>query len=87
MDQSLLLFVELASGYSSVRNLRKSSSIKTLLIHHSSEHFPFLELSNQYKNRTKFYGALTRILVAGDIEHQEEDFAQFGKLSSLVFSI
>jgi exportin-7 len=78
MDQSLNLFVELSNGYSSVRNLRKSETVKMMLVNDPSNHFPFLETAPQSKNRTKYYAALARILFSGDVEVHDADFHNFG---------
>ncbi len=85
MDQSLNLFVELSNGYSSVRNLRKSETVKVMLNNDPSNHFPFLETAPQSKNRTKYYSALAKILFSGDVEGQDADFYNFGMYFLLLF--
>ena len=88
MDQSLSLFLELANGYninlinlrySSVRNLRKSETAQFLLANHSADFFPFLEISHQSKNRSRYYTALAKILFAGEPDTFEPGFHQFSK--------
>jgi exportin-7 len=78
MEQTLNLFVELANGYSSVKNLRKSETVKKMLLNHAAEHYSFLEHDYKSKNRTKYYAALTKVLFAGDADLQEADFNAFG---------
>ncbi|KAL6562813.1 hypothetical protein OROHE_005400 [Orobanche hederae] len=55
IDQTLSLFLELASGYMTGKLLLKLDTIKFIVVHHTREHFPFLEEHKCSRSRTTFY--------------------------------
>mmetsp|Transcript_32224 Transcript_32224/g.76547 ORF Transcript_32224/g.76547 Transcript_32224/m.76547 type:complete len:1079 (+) Transcript_32224:189-3425(+) len=66
VDKSLVLFHELASGYSSSKTLSKLDVITLALRHHGPAQLPFLNQSGNPRHRTTFYTTLTRILLMDD---------------------
>jgi len=73
VDKSLLLFHELASGYSSSKTLSKLEVVTFSLRNHGPQHLPFLTESGNPRHRTAFYTTLTRILLMDDQGHMEFD--------------
>ncbi|KAI3445190.1 hypothetical protein Pfo_001855 [Paulownia fortunei] len=55
IDQTLSLFLELASGYMTGKLLLKLDTVKFIVAHHTREHFPFLEEYRCSRSRTTFY--------------------------------
>ncbi|CAA0827410.1 ARM repeat superfamily protein [Striga hermonthica] len=55
IDQTLSLFLELASGYMTGKLLLKLDTVKFIVAHHTREHFPFLEEYSCSRSRTTFY--------------------------------
>ncbi|KAK4414267.1 Exportin-7 [Sesamum alatum] len=55
IDQTLSLFLELASGYMTGKLLLKLDTVKFIIAHHTREHFPFLEEYRCSRSRTTFY--------------------------------
>jgi hypothetical protein len=63
---SLTLFNELASGYSSGKLLVKLDLVNAVLAHHTSNNFPFLDYEANLSNRSLFYTTLGRILLMNE---------------------
>ncbi|CAH1784527.1 unnamed protein product, partial [Owenia fusiformis] len=83
ITKTLQLLSDLSVGYSSVRKLVKLDAVQFMLNNHTSEHFPFLGITNSTENqvndmrcRTTFYTALGRLLMV-DLGEDEEKFEQF----------
>ncbi|KAL3829837.1 hypothetical protein ACJIZ3_018639 [Penstemon smallii] len=55
IDQTLSLFLELASGYMTGKLLLKLDTVKFIIANHTREHFPFLEEYRCSRSRTTFY--------------------------------
>ncbi|XP_051118324.1 uncharacterized protein LOC127242236 isoform X2 [Andrographis paniculata] len=66
IDQTLSLFLELASGYMSGKLLLKLDTVKFIIAHHTREHFPFLEEYRCSRCRTKFYYTLGWLIFLED---------------------
>lgn len=62
VTKSLTLFNELASGYSSSKIMCKMDVVVEILEHHTSQHFPFLDVDGNVRNRTTFYSTLSKML-------------------------
>ncbi|KAM5298237.1 LOW QUALITY PROTEIN: ran-binding protein 17 [Ctenodactylus gundi] len=67
--------------YILLKKLVKIDAVKFMLKHHTSEHFPFLGISDSYclsdfRCRTIFYMALTRLLMV-DLGEDEDEFVNF----------
>lgn len=75
VEKSLLLFHELAAGYSSSKTLLKLQVVSLALQHHGPTQLPFLTLSGNPRHRTTFYTTLTRILLMD--EHGLMDFEAY----------
>ena len=73
VDKSLLLFQELASGYSSSKTLSKLDVVTYTLRNHGPQQLPFLNESGNPRHRTTFYTTLTRILLMDDQGHMDFD--------------
>ncbi|KAJ3088714.1 Exportin 7, partial [Quaeritorhiza haematococci] len=76
ISRSLQLFNDLASGYTSVKLLRKTETAQFILTHHTSDYFPFLDIPANIKGRSSYYAGLGRLLFAMD-ENQEMEFVEF----------
>ncbi|KAJ8654541.1 hypothetical protein O0I10_009847 [Lichtheimia ornata] len=73
--RTLELFNELASGYSSLKNLRKIETARLLLQNHMSNEFAFFESDKHNHNRMLYYQVLSKVLFADD--YTEKDFYSF----------
>jgi len=74
--ETLNLFNELTSGYSSVRIIRKLETSKYILANHYN--FQFLDIPENFKkNRMNYYSSLSRLLFADDT--YENEFDEFFK--------
>lgn len=73
VDKSLLLFHELASGYSSSKTLSKLEVVTYSLRNHGPQQLPFLNESGNPRHRTTFYTTLTRVLLMDDQGHMDFD--------------
>ncbi|TPX44123.1 hypothetical protein SeLEV6574_g04696 [Synchytrium endobioticum] len=73
---TLELLNDLASGYSSVKLLRKAETTQIILANHNSENFPFLDILGNFPSRVLYYSALCRLLFASD-EDQDIQFFDF----------
>uniref|UniRef100_A0A8B9CX59 RAN binding protein 17 n=1 Tax=Anser brachyrhynchus TaxID=132585 RepID=A0A8B9CX59_9AVES len=67
--------------YSLLKKLVKIEAVKFMLQNHTSKHFPFLGISDNYslsdlRCRTMFYTALTRLLMV-DLGEDEDEFENF----------
>ncbi|ORY07504.1 exportin-7-like protein [Basidiobolus meristosporus CBS 931.73] len=77
ISKTLNLFNELASGYSSVRLLQNLDTAKFILRNHTSEHFPFLLVPENFSLRLIYYMALSKLFFSDDVS--EEEFMEFIK--------
>ncbi|ORX83183.1 exportin-7 [Anaeromyces robustus] len=76
ITETLNLFSDLTSGYSSVRIIRKLDSAKYILANHYD--FQFLNIPENFKkNRINYYSSLSRLLFADDT--YETEFNEFFK--------
>jgi hypothetical protein len=62
LEDTLEVFVELISSYSSSKTLLQLESVQFLVRNHTGVHFPFLGYDNDNKFRITFYSALTRLV-------------------------
>lgn len=62
LDQTLELFVDLVSTYSSSKTLLGLETINFMVHNHTGMHFPFLGYDNDNKSRVVFYTALSRLV-------------------------
>ncbi|KAM6224221.1 ran-binding protein 17 [Rhynchocyon petersi] len=88
ISRTLQFLNDLSVGYSLtaityilLKKLVKIDAVKFMLKNHTSEHFPFLGISECYslsdfKCRTTFYTALTRLLMV-DLGEDEDEFENF----------
>ncbi|KAI1317503.1 Exportin 7 [Mortierella claussenii] len=81
--RTLRLYTQLASGYSSVKHIRKLDTTKALLKNHNSSDFKFLDPASKSSDtavarcRMNYYMMLSRVLFAED--NVEADFWRFVK--------
>ncbi|KAG0375493.1 Ran-binding protein 17 [Mortierella sp. AD032] len=79
--RTLRLYTQLASGYSSVKHIRKLDTTKALLKNHNPSDFRFLDPSNKSSDtsvarcRMSYYTMLSRVLFAED--NVDADFWRF----------
>jgi exportin-7 len=62
VGQTLTLFHDIASGYSSSKLLLSLGTVNFLLEHHTEEYFEFLSIPGNTRHRTTFYGTLSKLL-------------------------
>ncbi|RUS20332.1 Exportin-7-B [Endogone sp. FLAS-F59071] len=83
ITKSLRLFNDLASGYSSVKQLRKLDSTQYIMQNHASKQFSFLENSDNSASRMVYYSSLSKVLFAED--SGEREFYEFMKPFEVTF--
>ncbi|XP_068014902.1 ran-binding protein 17 isoform X2 [Melanerpes formicivorus] len=81
ISRTLQFLNDLSVGYSLLKKLVKIEAVKFMLQNHTSKHFPFLGVSDNYslsdlRCRTMFYTALTRLLMV-DLGEDEDEFENF----------
>ena len=76
LEQTLEVFVELVSSYSSSKTLLELDSVKFLVQNHVGAHFPFLGYDSDNKHRITFYSALSRLVFtsAEDLDNSFDVF-------------
>ena len=62
LEETLDVFVELVSSYSSSKTLLNLETVNFLVHNHIGTHFPFLGYDNDNKYRITFYSALSRLV-------------------------
>ena len=62
LEETLEVFVELVSSYSSSKTLLNLETVNFLVHNHVGAHFPFLGYDSDNKYRTTFYSALSRLV-------------------------
>lgn len=55
IDQTLSLFLDMASGYMAAKLLLKLDAIQHIMFHHGRDNFPFLDDPSASRTRTTFY--------------------------------
>ncbi|XP_060053128.1 ran-binding protein 17 isoform X2 [Erinaceus europaeus] len=81
ISRTLQFLNDLSVGYILLKKLVKIDAVKFMLKNHTSEHFPFLGISDShslsdFRYRTTFYTALTRLLTV-DLGEDEDEFENF----------
>ena len=64
ISKTLELLHDMAQGYSSSKLLLSLDTIRFLSINHTEEHFPFLSIPGNARQRTIFHATLTRLLLS-----------------------
>jgi exportin-7 len=62
LEETLEVFVELISNYSSSKTLLGLETVNFIVHNHTGQHFPFLGYDNDNKYRISFYAALSRLV-------------------------
>lgn len=62
--KTLDLLHDMAQGYSSSKLLLSLETVRFLSMHHTEEHFPFLSIQGNARQRTTFHATLTRLLLS-----------------------
>ena len=78
LEQTLEVFAELVSSYSSSKTLLSLETVNFLVHNHVGTHFPFLGYSSDNKNRITFYTALSRLVfsAAEDMNNSFDSFIE-----------
>jgi len=78
LEQTLEVFVELVSSYSSSKTLLSLETVKFLVDNHVGAHFPFLGYDRENKHRITFYAALSRLVFSSseDMDNMFDRFIQ-----------
>lgn len=76
LEQTLEVFVELVSSYSSSKTLLSLKTVDFLVRHHDGTNFPFLGYDKDNKYRITFYSALSRLVFSSseDIDNMFDEF-------------
>ena len=64
IGKTLDLLHDMAQGYSSSKLLLSLETVRFLSMHHTEEHFPFLSIPGNARQRTTFHATLTRLLLS-----------------------
>lgn len=64
IGKTLDLLHDMAQGYSSSKLLLTLETVRFLARHHTEEHFPFLSIPGNARQRTTFHATLTRLLLS-----------------------
>jgi exportin-7 len=64
IGKTLDLLHDMAQGYSSSKLLLSLETVRFLSVHHTEEHFPFLSIPGNARQRTTFHATLTRLLLS-----------------------
>jgi exportin-7 len=64
IGKTLDLLHDMAQGYSSSKLLLSLETVRFLAMHHTEEHFPFLSIVGNARQRTTFHATLTRLLLS-----------------------
>lgn len=64
IGKTLDLLHDMAQGYSSSKLLLSLETVRFLAMHHTEEHFPFLVIPGNARQRTTFHATLTRLLLS-----------------------
>jgi len=64
ISKTLDLLHDMAQGYSSSKLLLTLETVRFLARHHTEEHFPFLAIPGNARQRTVFHATLTRLLLS-----------------------
>jgi exportin-7 len=78
LEQTLEVFVELVSSYSSSKTLLSLDTVNFLVHNHVGSHFPFLGYDSDNKYRITFYSALSRLVfsAAEDLMNNFDTFIE-----------
>ncbi|XP_036913653.1 ran-binding protein 17 isoform X2 [Sturnira hondurensis] len=81
ISRTLQFLNDLSVGYILLKKLVKIDAVKFMLKNHTSDHFPFLGVSDSHslgdlRCRTTFYTALTRLLMV-ELGEDEDEFENF----------
>eukprot|EP01041_Mallomonas_annulata_P002473 gene2473-4803_t len=78
LEQTLEVFVELVSSYSSSKALLGLETVNFLVHNHTGTHFPFLGYGADNKYRITFYSALSRLVFAAaeDLSNNFDTFIE-----------
>jgi len=76
LKETLEVFVDLVSTYSSSKTLLGLETVNFLVQHHDGANFPFLGYNNNNKHRITFYSALSRLVFTSS-EDLNNCFEQF----------
>lgn len=78
LEQTLEVFVELVSSYSSSKTLLSLDTVNFLVHNHVGTHFPFLGYDSDNKYRITFYSALSRLVfsAAEDLMNNFDTFIE-----------
>jgi hypothetical protein len=76
LKETLDVFVELVSSYSSSKTLLNLDTVHFLVHNHVGTHFPFLGYDNDNKYRITFYSALSRLVFSSseDLNNSFDNF-------------
>ena len=76
LGESLDVFVDFVSSYSSGKTLLSLDTVHFMVYNHDGNNFPFLDYANNNKYRTTFYAALSRLVFTSseDLDNCFDEF-------------
>ncbi|KAJ0402462.1 hypothetical protein ATCC90586_009282 [Pythium insidiosum] len=77
INKTLVLFFEIASGYSSGKLLLGLETVQYLIGHHTADEFPFLSIPANTRHRTMFHMTLAKLLFSTAFDESSERFERF----------
>ncbi|EEY55154.1 exportin-like protein [Phytophthora infestans T30-4] len=77
ISKTLVLFFEVASGYSSGKLLLGLETVQYLIGNHTAEEFPFLAVPANTRHRTTFHSTIARLIFTTAFDESSERFERF----------
>ncbi|RHY29255.1 hypothetical protein DYB32_005303 [Aphanomyces invadans] len=77
ISQTLTLFLDIASGYSSGKLLLGLDTVQYLIRHPTAEEFPFLAVPSNTRHRTSFHSTISRLLFTTSFDESTDRFDEY----------
>ncbi|KAH9161707.1 hypothetical protein LEN26_001316 [Aphanomyces euteiches] len=77
ISQTLTLFLDIASGYSSGKLLLGLDTVQYLISHPTAEEFPFLAVPSNTRHRTSFHSTISRLLFTTSFDESSDRFEEY----------
>ncbi|RHY92746.1 hypothetical protein DYB35_006862 [Aphanomyces astaci] len=77
ISQTLTLFLDIASGYSSGKLLLGLDTVQYLISHPTADEFPFLAVPSNTRHRTSFHSTISRLLFTTAFDESTDRFDEY----------
>ncbi|KAF0719560.1 Aste57867_954 [Aphanomyces stellatus] len=77
ISQTLTLFLDIASGYSSGKLLLGLDTVQYLISHPTADEFPFLAVPSNTRHRTSFHSTISRLLFTTSFDESSDRFEEY----------